>query len=127
MDRVLEGARKHGHVETLLGRRRRIGEVNSTNQRLRAFAENAAINTPVQGSAADVIKKAMIDLEERLAASPLAGRMLLQVHDELVLEVPRSELEETRELVRQAMEEACVLEVPLQVDFGEGRNWLEAH
>jgi len=127
MEGVLEGARKNGHVETLLGRRRRIGEVNSTNPRLRAFAENAAINTPVQGSAADVIKKAMIDLEKRLEASPLAGRMLLQVHDELVLEVPVEELEETRELVRKAMEEACVLDVPLQVDFGQGKNWLEAH
>ncbi len=127
MDGVLEGARKHGHVETLLGRRRRMGEVNSTNSRLRAFAENAAINTPVQGSAADVIKKAMIELEERLEASPLAGRMLLQVHDELVLEVPVAELEETREVVRSAMEEACVLNVPLKVDFGQGANWLEAH
>ena len=127
MEEVLEGARETGHVETLLGRRRRIGEVNSSNTRLRAFAENAAINTPVQGSAADVIKKAMIDLEDQLEASPLAGRMLLQVHDELVLEVPLEELEETREVVRRAMEEACVLDVPLQVDFGHGRSWLEAH
>ena len=127
MDGVLEGARKTGYVETLLGRRRRIGDVNSQNSRLRAFAENAAINTPVQGSAADVIKKAMIELEERLEGSELAGRMLLQVHDELVLEVPRGEVEATREVVRAAMEEACVLDVPLEVDFGEGGNWLEAH
>ena len=127
MDSILEGARKNGYVETLLGRRRRMGEVNSTNSRLRAFAENAAINTPVQGSAADVIKRAMIELEERLQGSQLAGRMLLQVHDELVLEVPELELEDTREVVRKAMEEACVLNVPLKVDFGWGRNWLEAH
>ena len=127
MDKVLEEARAGGYVETLLGRRRHFPEINSSNSRMRAFAENAAINTPVQGSAADVIKKAMIDLETELAGSKLAGRMLLQVHDELVLEVPEKELEATREVVRRCMEEAVVLDVPLQVDFGSGRNWLEAH
>jgi DNA polymerase-1 len=127
MDRLLAEARARGWVETLLGRRRRIPEIASKDSRLRAFAENAAINTPVQGSAADVIKRAMIDLEAALGRSKLAGRMLLQVHDELVLEVPLAELDETRELVRRAMEDAVVLDVPLRVDFGHGRNWLEAH
>ncbi|MFT7478326.1 MAG: DNA polymerase-1, partial [Gammaproteobacteria bacterium] len=93
----------------------------------RVFAENAAVNTPVQGSAADVIKRAMIDLEEALEASSLQGRVLLQVHDELLLELPLKELEETRELVRRCMEEAVILDVPLKVDFGHGKNWLEAH
>jgi DNA polymerase-1 len=86
-----------------------------------------AVNTPVQGSAADVIKKAMIDLERRLTASPLQGVMLLQVHDELLLEVPARELDQTLEVVRECMEHAVVLDVPLKVDFGYGRNWLEAH
>jgi len=127
MDRLLEEARERGYVETLLGRRRKMPEVSSPNPRLRVFAENAAVNTPVQGSAADIIKRAMIDLEEALASSKLAGRILLQVHDELVCEVPARELDETRELVRRCMEEAVALEVPLEVDFGHGRSWLEAH
>ncbi len=127
MDRLLEEARASGYVETLLGRRRKVPEINSKNSRVRAFAENAAVNTPVQGSAADIIKRAMIDLERELSGSKLAGRMLLQVHDELVLEVPERELEETITLVRRCMEEAVVLDVPLRVDFGHGQNWLEAH
>ena len=127
MDRTLEDARKTGYVETLLGRRRRIPEIDSKNSRMRSFAQNAAINTPVQGSAADIIKRAMIDLERELSDSSLNGRMLLQVHDELVLEVPVAELDATRDLVRNCMENAVVLDVPLRVDFGHGENWLEAH
>ena len=127
IDGVLEGARENGHVETLMGRRRPMPDVTSSNQRARVAAENAAVNTPVQGSAADIIKKAMIDLEGRLEASPLQAQVLLQVHDELVLEVPERELEETIAVVRGAMEGAVELGVPLQVDFGHGANWLEAH
>jgi DNA polymerase-1 len=127
IDSLLAAARETGWVETLMGRRRRIPELTSSSPRARSFAENAAINTPVQGSAADIIKRAMIDLETRLADSTLAGRMLLQVHDELLLEVPRSELEPTVELVRECMEGAADLRVPLSVDFGWGANWLEAH
>ncbi|MDP6937828.1 MAG: DNA polymerase I [Planctomycetota bacterium] len=127
IDATLEGARENGYVETLLGRRRTIPDINSENQRARVFAENAAVNTPVQGSAADVIKLAMIGLEERLTASDLAGEMLLQVHDELLLEVPASELEASTDLVRDCMEHALDLDVPLKVEFGSGRNWLEAH
>jgi len=127
IDAVLDGARANGYVETLMGRRRSIPDINSSNNRARVFAENTAVNTPVQGSAADVIKQAMIDLEARLEGSELAGSMLLQVHDELLLEVPRSELEATTELVRDCMENAVTLDVPLVVDFGSGANWLEAH
>jgi len=127
MDGILAEARERGYVETLLGRRRRIPDIDSGNSRTRSFAENAAINTPVQGSAADIIKRAMIDLERALSESPLRAELLLQVHDELVLEVPRSEIDETAELVRRAMEEAVVLYVPLKVDFGFGADWLEAH
>jgi DNA polymerase-1 len=127
MDRLLADARAKGYVETLLGRRRFMPEITSTDSRVRAFAENAAINTPVQGSAADVIKRAMIDVEHALERSELAGRMLLQVHDELVFEVPEREIAPTIELVRRCMEGAVTLEVPLEVDFGHGRSWLEAH
>lgn len=127
IDGVLDEARSRGYVETLMGRRRPMPDIDSANQRARVAAENAAVNTPVQGSAADIIKKAMIDLEARLAASPLASRMLLQVHDELVLEVPEKEREEVTAIVREAMEGAVTLAVPLHVDFGHGGSWLEAH
>jgi DNA polymerase-1 len=127
IDATLAHARKQGYVETILGRKRRFPEINSEDARSRVFAENAAVNTPVQGSAADIIKKAMIELEHRIARTKLAGQLLLQVHDELLLEVPAGELEETRELVRECMENAVPLKVPLKVDFGSGANWLEAH
>ena len=127
MDQLLEEARRKGYVETLLGRRRKLPELNSSDNRVRVFAENAALNTPVQGSAADIIKRAMIDLERALERSQLQGRMLLQVHDELVLECPARELAETRELVRRCMEDAVELAVPLRVDVGAGPNWLAAH
>ena len=124
---MLAEARERGYVETLFGRKRAMADLQSEDSRTRAFAENAAINTPVQGSAADIIKRAMIDLESRLERSTLAGRILLQVHDELVLEVPLRELDATTEIVRDAMEHAVKLSVPLQVDVGHGRSWLEAH
>ncbi len=127
IDRTLEDARTNGYVETLMGRRRRTPDLTSDNSRVRSAAENAAVNTPIQGSAADIIKRAMIDLEARLESSDLRSQMLLQVHDELVLEVPESELDQTRELVRECMEGAADLRVPLQVDFGHGATWLEAH
>jgi DNA polymerase-1 len=127
IDDTLAMARTKGYVETILGRRRRFPEITSEDPRARVFAENAAVNTPVQGSAADVIKRAMIDLEARLSKSKLHARLLLQVHDELLLETPASELKATTDLVRECMMNAVPLKVPLQVDFGHGANWLEAH
>jgi DNA polymerase-1 len=127
MDRTLRDAREKGYVETLLGRRRRIPDLNSANQRQRSMAENAAINTPVQGSAADIIKRAMIDVHARLAESRSPARLLLQVHDELLFEVPEGAVEETRQLVVDCMQNAVQLDVPLEVDAGVGKNWLEAH
>ncbi len=127
IDATLEGARKNGYVETLLGRKRPIPDINAQNSRARAFAENTATNTPVQGSAADVIKRAMIDLEARLAEADLGSQILLQVHDELLLEVPLRALEETTDITRECMEHAVELDVPLKVEFGHGANWLEAH
>jgi DNA polymerase-1 len=124
---LLEFVREHGYVETILGRRRTIRDIGADSGRDRSGAENAALNTPMQGSAADIIKVAMIDLERRLTESGLAGRLLLQVHDELVLEAPLAELDATIELVRECMEHAVELDVPLEVDVGHGPTWLEAH
>lgn len=127
MDDLLEQARQDGYVETLFGRRRNLPELNSSNQRMAAMAQNVAVNTPVQGSAADIIKRAMIDLDRRIAEESSPAQLLLQVHDELLLEVPKKHLEATTELVRDCMENAVQLSVPLVVDFGHGQNWLEAH
>ena len=124
---LLVRAREVGYVETIFGRRRPMPELRSDNGRLRSFAENMAVNTPIQGSAADIIKKAMIDLEQRLTKSGLAAQMLLQVHDELVLEAPRSELDLLRPMVVDCMQNAAQLSVPLAVECGFGKNWLEAH
>ncbi|MEQ8762640.1 MAG: DNA polymerase I [Planctomycetota bacterium] len=127
IDQTIEGARMNGYVTTLLGRRRYIAEIGSSNQGVRANAENAAVNTPLQGSAADLIKKAMIAVDARLQESGVEARMLLQVHDELVLEAPENEVEDVVQMVRQEMTEAFELAVPIVVDVGVGDNWLEAH
>jgi len=127
LDKTLEDAQGAGYVTTLSGRKRPLPDLQSKNRMAQVNAENAAVNTPVQGSAADIIKRAMIDLEEALAASDLQSQVLLQVHDELVLELPERELTATKALVKQAMEGAADLSVPLVVEFGHGKNWLEAH
>ncbi len=120
-------AREYQYVTTLLGRRCAIPEINSKNGAVRSYAERNAINYPIQGSAADIIKVAMVNIDKRLSAEPLQSRMLLQVHDELVFEVPDNELDQVRELIRVEMETAVDLDVPLKVDIGIGKNWAEAH
>ncbi|MEN8151012.1 MAG: DNA polymerase I, partial [Planctomycetota bacterium] len=121
-------AREEGYVQTLLGRRRYIQEeILSSNRQVQVNAENVAINTPIQGTAADLIKVAMIEVDRRLRRAGLASRMIVQVHDELVLEVPDEENEEVRRILTEGMEGAIALDVPVVVDMGEGRNWLEAH
>ncbi|MFH0946354.1 MAG: DNA polymerase I [Planctomycetota bacterium] len=127
LDRTLEEAAARGYVTTLLGRRRYITELDSPHPRVAAAARNVAVNTPIQGSAADLIKVAMIRLHERLIKEVVAARMIMQVHDELVLEVPDGELEQVREIVVEVMTGALELSVPLVVDVGVGKNWLEAH
>jgi DNA polymerase-1 len=124
---LLVSVRERGYVETLMGRRRSMADIGSEAGRERASAENAALNTPLQGSAADIIKLAMIALERRLPEAGLAGRLLLQVHDELVVEAPLAEIDATIEVVRDCMEHAAELTVPLVVDVGHGANWLDAH
>ncbi|HOV87115.1 MAG TPA: DNA polymerase I [Syntrophobacteraceae bacterium] len=127
IDDCVEQARLRGYSETLLGRRRPIPELQSRNQNMRQLGARLAINTPVQGTAADLIKKAMIDLFQALEGRKMKTAMLLQVHDELVFEVPRGELEEAKELIREGMEKVWELAVPLRVDMGWGTNWAEAH
>lgn len=122
-----EIARQEGFVETMLGRRRYLKDINSRNAVVRSHAERNAVNAPIQGSAADIIKLAMIKIHEELKNSELKTKMLLQVHDELVFDVPRDELDIVKPIIQKAMETAVKTEVPLIVDFGYGENWLEAH
>jgi DNA polymerase-1 len=125
LDSMVEYAREHGYVETIFKRRRYIPELRDRNFNIRAFGERTAANSPIQGSAADLIKIAMIRIRDRLVRERLSARMLLQVHDELVLEVPGPELEVVSALVKDEMEHAAELSVPLLVDFGTGQNWLD--
>ncbi|MCI3923957.1 DNA polymerase I [Paenibacillus sp. TRM 82003] len=126
MDDIVKQARKDGYVTTLLNRRRYLPEIQASNFNLRSFAERTAMNTPIQGTAADIIKVAMVRLEERMREAGLRSRMLLQVHDELVFEVPEEELEPVRVMVRETMEGALALDVPLKVEISHGSNWYEA-
>ena len=125
MDDMIQLAREQGYVSTLMGRRRYLPDIRHSNFNLRSFAERTAINTPIQGTAADIMKKAMIDVQFALEAAKCQSRILLQVHDELVLEVVESEKEQVAELVRSAMEDAVQLDIPLLADVNFGRNWAE--
>jgi DNA polymerase I len=126
LDRQVELARRQGYVETLFKRRRYIPEIKERNFNQRAYGERNAQNSPLQGSAADLIKLAMVRIHRAIRERGLQGRMLLQVHDELVFEVPPEEVQILAELVRQQMENVTPLRVPLVVDVGTGPNWLEA-
>ena len=127
MDKSIFKARENEYVETILGRRRYLKDINSRNAMMRAFAERNAINAPIQGSAADIIKKAMIDIHREIESRNLDSRMLLQVHDELVFDVKKTEKETLIAIVKEKMEQAIKLDVPLVIDMGVGKNWLEAH
>ena len=119
-------ARDQGYVETILQRRRRIAEIDSRNAQRRALAERLAINSVVQGSAADLIKRAMINIAERTRREKRPSRMLLQIHDELVFEVPRKAVPAEQEMIVEEMSSAVKLRVPLKVDVAVGENWMEA-
>jgi DNA polymerase-1 len=121
----IELCRKEGFVKTLLGRRRYLPEINNKNQAVRQFAERQAVNTPIQGSAADLIKLAMLELHRAIGQKGLKARMVLQVHDELVFEAPQEETAQLRQLAKEKMEGALKLSVPLKVDIKQGKNWLE--
>ena len=127
IEETIAGARERGCVRTLLGRRRSLPDLGSRNRTLRQAAERMAVNTVIQGTAADLIKKAMLAVDAALEASGSGARIILQVHDELVLEVPRAEVDAVGTLVRERMENVLPLGVPLRVDVGVGDNWREAH
>jgi DNA polymerase-1 len=127
MDETLEKAREQGFVETLLGHRVYVPEINGKNGMRRAYAERTAINAPLQGSAADIIKVAMIRLHARLRDEVPDASIILQVHDELIVEAPKGQLEAVSNIMRETMESAVALRVPLTVDIGSGNNWFDAH
>ncbi len=128
MEQIVKDAKKYGYVETITGRRRVIRDIGSANATIRGGAERMAMNTPIQGTAADMIKLAMIQIDRALHQSGMKTRMLLQVHDELLFEVPQNEVEQARELILQHMRDALPLgDVPVEVEAGTGINWLEAH
>jgi DNA polymerase-1 len=121
----IKKAEKDGFVTTILGRRRYIPEINNKNQGIRQFAQRQAVNTPIQGSASDLIKLAMLAIHNELKAKKLAAKMIMQIHDELVFDVPRQELKIMAELVKDRMENVLKLDVPVRVDIKKGKNWLE--
>lgn len=127
MDKCINDAREAGYVETILGRRRYLRDINSANQTLRGFAERNAINAPIQGSAADMIKVAMIQIHNWMKNENLKSKMVLQVHDELVFDAHKEEVEYIKPVIEKLMKNAIALPVPMEVGIGEGINWLEAH
>jgi DNA polymerase I len=127
MDNTISLARKNGYVETIMGRRRYLRDINSANATVRGFAERNAINAPVQGSSADMIKIAMISIYEEILANKMKSKMILQVHDELVFDAHRSEVNALKKIVREKMKTAIPMSVPVEVEINTGKNWLEAH
>lgn len=127
MDNAIEMAKDYGYVKTLLGRKRPIPEINNPNTNIRQQAERLAINTPIQGTAADLIKIAMINIWQRLKERNLKTKIILQIHDELLFEAPDNEIDAAEKLIKDEMENALTLSVPLKVDIGIGKNWAEAH
>ena len=127
MSNQINFARENGFVQTILGRKRFLNDINSRNGMIRSSAERNAINTPVQGSAADIIKLSMINIADELKNNSLKSKLILQVHDELVFDVPLEEVDLIKKIIIDKMENAYKLKVPLTVDLGVGNNWLEAH
>jgi DNA polymerase-1 len=127
MRETIDRASKEGYVSTMMLRRRYLPQIHNSNRNIREFAERTSINTPIQGTAADLIKKAMIDISKAIKEKNLKSKMILQVHDELVFEILKKELDTIKTLVTNKMENAIKLDVPIKVEIGEGNNWLEAH
>jgi len=127
MSNQVDFARENGYVQTVLGRRRYLKDINSANMMVKSGAERNAVNAPIQGSAADIIKIAMINIHKKLTSENWKSKMLLQVHDELVFDVHNSELEKIKPMIKHEMENAFKMDVPLDVEIGVGKNWLEAH
>lgn len=127
MSKAVESAKEKGYVETILKRRRYLRDINSANMTVRGYAERNAINAPIQGSAADMIKVAMINIQNDITKQCLQGKMIMQVHDELVFDVPMNEIDSFKNIILERMKTAIQMRVPIEVEIGEGKNWLEAH
>ena len=127
MQQIINKAKEQGYVETMFARRRYVQDVNAKNGRIRAFAERVCRNTPIQGTAADLIKLAMVHVYKRLQEERLDARIILQVHDELILEVSQHDKERAKEILKYEMENAHHLSVPLIAEIGEGETWYDAH
>ena len=127
MNDSIDLARQNGYVQTILGRRRYLRDINTANAVVHGFAERNAINAPIQGTAADMIKLAMIAIHKELSTGKYKTRMLLQVHDELIFDVPKDEIEIIKPVIEKCMREALPLKVPVEVGMGTGKSWLEAH
>jgi DNA polymerase-1 len=127
MEKTKEFAREHGYVETMMGRRRYLRDINSSNGTVRAFAERNAINAPIQGSSADMIKIAMIRIFDDLNKKKLRSKMILQVHDELVFDAHKDEVDDLMPLIEEHMKNAILMKVPIIVEMSTGENWLAAH
>jgi DNA polymerase I len=127
MDSIINVAREQEYVETILGRRRYLRDINSRNMTIRGYAERNAINAPIQGSAADMIKVAMINIHDWMKKEKLKSKMIMQVHDELVFDARKDEVDRLKVKVADLMKNAIPMEVPMEVGLGVGENWLEAH
>ena len=127
IDTTIKETKKTCEVFTIFGRKRRLEDINSSNVHVRNFAQRAAVNTPIQGSAADLIKLAMIKMEAALEKNSLSSKMLLSVHDEIIFETPFEEKDQLMDLAKSVMENVYPLKVPLKVNFGTGSNWAQAH
>jgi len=127
IESLIAEATQRGYVTTLFGRKRPVPELSNKNRTVRQLGERLAVNSPIQGTAADIIKLAMINIRKRQQAAFLKTRMILQVHDELLFELPAAELDVVTRMVREEMEGAVRLSVPLKVEIGHGRNWADAH
>ena len=127
LDRLVADAKKNGYVTTLYGRRRPVPELSSSNFMQRSFGERVAMNAPIQGTAADIMKLAMIHIEEALKRNHMRSKLILQVHDEVLIEAPLDEEERVKEIVKAEMMEAASLSVRLEIDIHSGKNWYESH
>ncbi len=127
MDSQIHTARELGYVETMFGRRRYVPDIHSQNATVRGFAERNAVNAPIQGTAADIMKIAMIRIHSEMKQQNMQSKLIMQVHDELNFSVHTSELETMKTIITQGMQQAVSLSVPLLVELGVGKNWLEAH
>jgi DNA polymerase-1 len=126
MDSIIARAKEDGYVSTLDGRRRYLPDIKSTNHNIRSAAERVALNTPIQGTAADIIKRAMVNVSRRMKSEGLKAKLILQVHDELIVEAPENETERVKKLLSSEMENAASLSVRLTADSGAGKSWAEA-